>query len=434
MSNAPAQHDPPSPEPPKRLPRTVVWFGVVSLFTDASGELIYPLLPLFLLGQLAAPVWVIGLIEGVAESTAALFKLVSGRVADLLPRRKPLVLFGYGLASLVRPLVALASSPWHVLAVRFADRVGKGVRSSPRDAILADVTPAGQRGAAYGYHRAMDNAGAVLGPLCGFALLGLGLELRQVFAWAALPGALAVLALVFGVREAPRPDEAAGGGRAAGAGKMPAATQQHDHAATQQDAAAAQQERTPLAPYLACVVLFTLGNSSDGFLLVRAAQILHPGEALGPAALADRHVLLLWTTHNLVKAALSKRGGALSDRLGRRRLIAAGWLLYALVYLGFAVADRPWQLWGLFVVYGLYYALVEGAERALVAELAGPARRGTAFGWFHALTGLCALPASLIFGRLYQGAGALAAFGTSAALALLATAALLLFVRTPSSR
>jgi MFS family permease len=415
-----SRSSPPAP-PPGRLPRTVLWFGVVSLLTDAAGELIYPLLPLFLITVVGAKLSFIGVIEGIAEATASLFKLVSGRISDRIRHRKRLVLFGYGLASAARPLVALAHSAGVVLAVRFVDRLGKGVRSSPRDAMVAEATPPSLRGAAYGYHRAMDNAGAVLGPLCGFALLRFGhLPLRSIFALAAIPGALAVLALVFGVVEVPRP---------APAPAPPFAALHNAEAAWQRRAGLPR----PLLAYLACVALFTLGNSADAFLLVRAAQVLHPGRPLGPALLADAEVLLLWTAHNAVKAALSTHGGRLSDRLGRRRLIAAGWLLYAAVYLGFALVDGRAGLWALFGLYGVYYALCEGPERALVAELAGEGQRGTAFGWFHGVVGLCALPASLGFGLIYSAAGALPAFATSAALATLATL-LLFLVRPRASR
>jgi MFS family permease len=303
--------------------------------------------------------------------------------------------------------------------VRFADRLGKGVRSSPRDAMVADATRASQRGAAYGYHRAMDNAGAILGPLVGFALLRwLHLELRSIFALAAIPGALAVAALVFGVREVVAPARAA-------------AAVQHGDVAMQQRAA----DSRDLRRYLGVVALFTLGNSADAFLLVRAAQVLHPGAALGAAMLADPEVLLLWTAHNAVKALLSRAGGGLSDRFGRRPLIGAGWLLYALTYLWFAFAHARWEMWILFPLYGVYYALVEGPERALVAELAGEGRRGTAFGWFHGVVGVAALPASLLFGRLYQVHGAVAAFGTSAALAGAAAVGLLfVHARKPGAR
>ena len=409
---------PPPPAAPGRLPRTVLWFGVVSLLTDAAGELIYPLLPLFLITVVGAKLSFIGVIEGIAEATASLFKLVSGRISDRIRHRKRLVLFGYGLASAARPLVALAHSAGVVLAVRFVDRLGKGVRGSPRDAMVAEATPPGLRGAAYGYHRAMDNAGAVLGPLCGFALLRFGhLPLRTIFALAAIPGALAVLALLVGVVEVPRPTPAA-----------PSLAALHNKEAGWQQRAGLPRA---LLAYLGCVALFTLGNSADAFLLVRAAQVLHPGVALGPALLADAEVLLLWTAHNAVKAALSTYGGRLSDRHGRRRLIGAGWLLYAAVYLGFAFVDGRAGLWALFALYGVYYALCEGPERALVAELAGEGQRGTAFGWFHAVVGLCALPASLGFGLIYSAAGALWAFATSAGLATLATALLFLIRPRP---
>ena len=402
---------PPSPARPSRLPSAVLWFGVVSFLTDAASEMIYPLLPLFLTSVLAAPVTVIGAIEGVAEATAALFKLISGRIADAMPRKKPLVVAGYGLAALVRPLVSIATTWWQVLLIRFSDRVGKGIRSSPRDAIVAEATPIGQRGAAFGYHRSMDNAGAVLGPLLGYALWqGAGLELRTMFAWAAVPGLLALVALIFGVRE-------------------PVAPPASDAAKQQKLVPIPPSERRALVRYLTAVAVFSLGNSSDAFLLVRAGQILHPGDSLGKAVLADPKVLLLWTLHNAVKALLSKSAGGLSDRLGRRRLIAAGWALYAVTYVAFGLADRPWQIWALFAVYGLYYSLVEGAEKALVADLAGPGRKGRAFGWFHGTVGIMALPASFLFGLIYNQWGALAAFSVSAVLAGVAS---LLLARVPA--
>ncbi len=383
---------------PERLPRSVVWFGVVSLLTDASSEMIYPLLPRFLSSVLGAPKEFIGAVEGVAEATASLLKLISGRLADRMHRKKPLTVVGYALSSLVRPLVALATAPWMVLAVRFADRVGKGVRASPRDAIVAEVTPLAQRGDAYGYHRGMDSAGAVAGPLLGVALLSLAhFDLRAIFACAALPGLLAMMALVFGVRE-PLPAPAA--------------------AAT--SASASTRENGNLRRYLLAVSIFSLGNSSDAFLILRAHEI----------GISDAIILFIWAAHNATKALLSRTFGGLSDRVDRRWLIGSGWLLYGATYLGFGVATAAWQLWALFIAYGLYYALVEGSERALVADLAGPGRRGRAFGWFHALTGLVALPASIGFGWLYQQQGALTAFSSAAALALCATA-LLAEVRPP---
>lgn len=382
------------------LPRTVKVLGAVSLLTDASSEMIYPLLPAFLRGPLKAGPAFLGLVEGSAEALASLLKLVSGRLSDRLPRRKPLVVAGYSASALARPLVALAAAPWHVLLVRLADRTGKGVRSAPRDALIAEVVEPGQRGRAYGYHRAMDHLGAVIGPLLASAALALGLELRVVFALALVPGLASVAALVLGVREAPRePRQAVA---------VPA-TDGTDAA-------------SPLPPafsrYLVVLGLFTLGNSSDAFLLLRAQE----------AGLALAAVPLLWSFHHVVKSATSTWGGSLSDRIGRRRAIVAGWALYALSYAGLAVATTAWQVFALFAVYGVHYALAEGAERALVADLAGAGARGTAFGLYHAVTGLMLLPASLLTGALWQVVGPGTALGTGAVLAGLAALGLLALV------
>lgn len=393
-------------EPKKKLPPAVVGLGLVSFLTDASSEMVYPLVPLFLTTVLPGSVAFVGLVEGVAETTATLLKLVSGRLADKLPQKKPIVLAGYGLSAIVRPFLALAVAPWHVLAVRFAERIGKGIRGVPRDAIVADVTPASERGAAYGYQRGMDNAGAVLGPLLGLALLvGLKLDLRTTFLCAAVPGLLAIPVILFVVREPPHRDvEPAPSTKVEGGAATPT-----------------------FKLYLLSVGLFTLGNASDAFLLVRAAEVLHPGAA---KLAFDPTVMLLWATHNAVKALLSKRFGALSDRLGRRPMILAGWTVYALCYAGFAFVSAPWQLWALFAAYGLYYAMFEGAEKALVADLAPPAFRGRAFAWLASLTGVLSFPASLLFGFVYARAGAIAAFGVAAALAFAAMLTLS-FVRPP---
>ncbi len=387
-------------DPRRRLPGTVLWLGVVSFLTDASSELIYPLLPKFLSAVLGASPEALGLIEGVAETTASLMKLASGRIADAVKQRKPLTVIGYGLSSLARPLVAIAWAPWWVGVVRFTDRIGKGIRGSPRDAIVADVTPADRRGAAYGYHRAMDNGGAVIGPLVGFVLLaGLKWDLRTIFACAAVPATAAMLSLVFGVKEPPRSPTGTGTRTGAGAG-------------------AGAGDGAALARYLVALAFFTLSNASDAFLLLRASDL----------GLPEAYVLLVWTLHNGTKSLLNRGFGALSDRVGRRWLIGIGWLVYAATYLGFGYARAAWQVWPLFVAYGVYYALVEGSERALVADLAGPARRGMAFGWFNAVTGLLALPASLGFGWLYKTRGASTAFVVAAALAAAAVLALVALV------
>jgi MFS family permease len=388
---------------PPPLHRNVKALGFVSLLTDASSEMIYPLLPAFLTGPLRAGPALLGVIEGLAEALAALVKVVSGRLSDRLPRRKPLVVAGYGLSSLARPLVALAAAPLHVLAVRLADRLGKGVRGAPRDALLAEVTPTDQRGRAFGFHRAMDHAGAMAGPLLASGVLLFTDELRVVFAAAAVPAALAVAVLVLGVREerralAPSP--------------------------TVVDGSPAVPLEGGFRRYLFVLAVFTLGNSSDAFLLLRA-QETGLGVAFIPA---------LWAWHHLVKAGGSTWGGTLSDRIGRKRAILLGWAAYGVSYAGFALAGSPLVVVALFAVYGVFHALTEGPERALVADLAGPAARGRAFGLFHAVTGAMLLPASLLTGLLWQRFGGATALGAGAALAGVAAVGLALLVPEPAPR
>jgi MFS family permease len=385
------------------LHRTVRALGLVSLLTDASSEMIYPLLPAFLTGTLRAGPAFLGVVEGLAEAVAAVLKLVSGRLADRLPRRKPLVVAGYSLSSLVRPLVALATAPVQVLAVRLLDRVGKGVRSAPRDALVAEVVPRGERGRAFGFQRAMDHAGAMVGPLLASAALVATRDLRVVFALAAIPAALAVATLVLGVREDPR--------RSASSPRR----------ATVLAGAGSDSIEPGLRRYLGVLALFTLGNSSDAFLLLRAQD----------AGVALAAIPALWALHHLVKAAASTWGGDLSDRVGRRRVILAGWGVYALAYAGFAVAASPVAIVALFAFYGLFHALTEGTERALVADLAGEAARGRAFGLFHAVTGATLLPASLMTGFLWQRFGASAALSAGGAFAAVAALGLFLLVPEP---
>jgi MFS family permease len=296
--------------------------------------------------------------------------------------------------------VALAAAPVHVLAVRLADRLGKGVRGAPRDALLAEVTPADQRGRAYGFHRAMDHAGAMAGPLLASAVLLFTEDLRLVFAAAAVPAALAMATLIFGVREERR---------APAAPPIPARP------------GSASPLETGFRRYLVVLAVFTLGNSSDAFLLLRAQE----------TGIAVAFIPALWAWHHLVKAAGSTWGGTLSDRVGRKRAILLGWAVYGLSYAGFALAGSPLAIVGLFAVYGVFHALTEGPERALVADLAGPEVRGRAFGLFHAVTGAALLPASLLTGLLWQRFGATAALGTGAALAGVAALGLHLLVPEP---
>lgn len=390
--------------PRRPVGRNVIALSVVSFFTDVSSEMIYPLLPLFLTTTLAASASMLGAIEGAAETTASLLKLASGWWSDRVRRRKPLVVFGYTIASVARPLVAAAQSATQVLFIRLTDRVGKGLRTSPRDALIADSVDPSIRGRAFGFHRAADHAGAVVGPVAAFVLLqGLGVEMRTVFWLASVPAALAVVAVVFFVREVP-PTRAEAAAPPASAG--PAVPN------------ASGRPATPLPKsfwaYLVIVLVFTLGNSTDAFLLVRARQ-LGVSTALIP---------ILWAALHVVKSVTSTPGGALSDRIGRVPTLIAGWVTFALVYAGFAFADAQWHAWALFGCYGLFFALTEATEKALVADLVPAERRGTAFGWFNLTIGLGALPASLVFGLLWDRFGAPTAFLVGAGLAAIASLAI----------
>lgn len=402
----------------------MIALGAVSFFTDVSSEMIYPLLPVFLTATLGASAGMVGAIEGAAETTASLLKLASGWWSDRVRRRKPLVVFGYTLAAVARPLIALAHSATQVLAIRLADRVGKGIRNSPRDALIAESVHPSIRGRAYGFHRAADHAGAVLGPLLAFILIQwFAFEVRSVFWLAAVPGALAIVTVVAFVRDPARsplvPGASAEHAHASGARtRPPAAT---TLAAGAENGTSAEH-RLPRSfwGYLAVVLLFTLGNSTDAFLLLRASQLGVP-VALLP---------ILWAVLHVVKSAASTQGGALSDRIGRAPTLMGGWLVYALAYVGFAFASATWHAWALFAVYGVYFALVEPTERALVADFVPAERRGTAFGWFHLTVGIGMLPASVVFGLVWDAYGPRNAFLLGAGLAL-AAAVLLTAVPGP---
>jgi MFS family permease len=380
-----------------RLAPQVIGLGAVSLFTDISGEMILSLLPGYLVLLAHGPAGgalFLGVIEGLAELVASAGRLFSGRLADRMRRRKPLTLLGYAISSGVRPLVALCTAGWQVLLVRFADRVGKGLRQSPRDALIADVTPPEQRALAFSVNQSMDHVGAVLGALLAFVLLGQLAHLprlqalRTVFWAAAVPGALSVLVLWIFVREPP-------------ASSAPA------QPATPGAPAAAATLGPGLRRYLLAVAIFNLGNSSDLFILVLAAQ-------LGvPAAL----VPVLWAVLQAVKAISSPLAGWLADRLGRRPLILVGWSLYAVLYAAFAWVPSGAALWPLVVVYGLHHGATEGTEKAWVADLALPGARAHAYAVFHTVSGVGLLVASASFGLLWQWAGRTAAFLTGSVLA-----------------
>ena len=372
------------------LPRTVWLLGLISLLNDAASDMIYPLVPLYVASVLMAGPRALGLIEGVAEAAGSLLKLGAGVLADRIRRIKPFVVAGYGLAGIARPLIGITTSWTGVLFFRFVDRVGKGLRSAPRDALLAASVAPQQRGLAYGLHRGMDNAGAVVGPLVAAALLAAGLSLRQVFLLAFVPAVL-VLLMALRLREPPRadPDPPAKAAFDWRFSRLPACYRR----------------------YLFALALFTLGNSSNMFLLLRAQDL----------GLDASRITLLWALFSAVAALGAVPLSAWSDRIGRKRLIVAGWAGYAVLYaaMGTTRIDAA-LLWLVFPLYGLVTAAIEGSERALVADMVPAAQSGTAFGWYYLVTGLLLLPASAIFGSLWQGGTPLLAFGFSAACAILA--------------
>ncbi len=388
----------------KGLTRNVVILGFVSLLNDGASEMIYPLLPAFLTAVLGAGPAALGIIEGVAEATASLLKLYSGYLSDRVKQRKGWIVAGYSLSNIIRPLIAFSTSWIHVLVLRFSDRVGKGLRTSPRDAIIADSTPVEFRGKAYGFHRAMDHSGAIIGPLAATALLFVFHDnLKTIFLLSVIPGLLAVSMLLFGLKE------------------KASEVSRHDPATF--NFRSAWGEMTPgFRKYLAIILLFTLGNSTDAFLLLRAQQLGAP-VALLP---------MIWVVLHIVKMTFSVPAGILSDRIGRKKVIVAGWVVYGLVYAGFGAANQYWHAWALFAVYGIYFGLTEGVEKALVADFSPVHLRGSSFGLYHLMIGLGAFPASLLFGLVWQKFGPAAAFGMGAALALLASMMLaLLTVKKP---
>ena len=390
------------------IPRPVWLLGWASLFTDAATEMIYPLLPVYLSRVLGAGALSLGVIEGVAEGVNSLLKVLSGWVSDRRARRKPIVIAGYAISSLSRPFIAIASSWQQVLVIRVLDRTGKGIRGAPRDAMLAQFAAADTRGRVFGFHRAMDHTGAIVGPLLATAILFVAPEnYRLVFALTLVPGLIAVWLLFLVPETIVAADTAAAGTSAPSPGGV--------HPAPYPRRVACSQPR-PFWAFMAVLFLFTLGNSADAFLLLRLS------DALGSAT----YVPLLWSGLHVVKASLSTWGGGLSDRLGRRTMIVIGWGVYAVVYLGFAMSGSAAAFVGWFLVYGVFFALTEGAEKALIADLTAVSTQGTAFGIYNAVLGVGALTASVAFGVLYERFSPATAFGAGAALAGMAAVLLLL--------
>lgn len=380
------------------LPRTVWLIGLISLINDCAGEMLYPIIPLYVSSVLMAGPRTLGLIEGMAEAMSSLLKLFSGVIVDRTQRSKPWIVFGYGLAGLSRPLMALTSSwPW-LLLLRCSDRIGKGLRSAPRDALLANSITAEQRGLAFGLHRAMDNAGSMIGPLLAFVLLSEALPLTQIFQLAAIPALLCVLLTLLIQEPVPQHNQTV----------IPTATGSLRHLPP------------VLHRYLCVVGVFTLGNSSNMFLLLRAREV----------GLAEADIPLLWAAVSAIAMLFSTPLSALSDRWGRVRLLSWGYLAYAGFYASFAwLSSSNSLLLGLFACYGLFMAATEGVEKALVADLAPIHGRGTAFGWFNLTTGVLLLPASVLFGSLYQSLSPQIAFGFSSGCALLSSVLLKFWVK-----
>ena len=426
-----------------RIPRNVIVLGIVSLFTDASTEMMYPLIPIFV-AALGSGAVILGVIEGVAETTAAILKLFSGIISDKLGKRKLLVAIGYSLSSLVRPFTGLVSSAWQIVFIRMFDRIGKGIRSAPRDALIASSVDQRIRGKAYGFHRAMDHAGAVVGPLLalftlGLLILGFGMKdtlltLRWTFCLSIIPGMFAVVTVVFFVKE--KVDTVSTG---------------------KPFKFSIKQFNKNFIAYLSIVGLFTLGNSSDAFLLFRVEETIHKSGALfsmitrvpllsdmitgfgdTPSQMKLVDILflpLVWAFFHVIKVVFSTPLGGLSDRIGRKLTINIGWGIYAFVYMSFALLDRlpgSWQIlttFVLFAIYAFFYAFSEGAEKAFVADIVKTEVRGSAFGMYNFAVGLGALPASVIFGLLYTAFGATVAFGTGAVIACASMLLLVLVVR-----
>ena len=392
--------------------------------------MIVPLLPAFLVTLSGVPATALGWIEGVADATASFVKILSGRWTDRAKAKKPLVFLGYGLSSCARPLIGLAPGWPTIVLIRFLDRVGKGVRTAPRDTMIAAATPPERRGAAFGLHRAFDNAGAVLGPLLAAGLVGwMGLSLRTVFLLASIPAALSLLVLAFGVTEkSEEHPEISSNVKTAAAGGVPPdagacclseASSRAKEGGTRPDAAPHSASLPPIFWRTSGVfALFALAASSDTFLLLKAKEI----------GIAAVWLPLIWAFSNGVKSLFSTWGGGLSDRFGRKRLIFAAWTLYAACYAGFAYVSSPAPLVALVGVYSLYYSLSEGTEKALVADLVGPEMRGRAFGWMNGLVGFAALPASVVFGLVWQGAGSKTAFLAGSAVAAVAVLGLVTLV------
>lgn len=397
--------------------KNILSLGLTSFFNDLASEMIYPLLPAFLAVKLGAGPAGLGLVEGIAETTSSILKYYSGRMSDRIGKRKPIFLFGYIFSNIVRPLMGFASAWWHILVLRFSDRVGKGIRTAPRDALLADSASIKHRSLAFSFHRAMDHTGALFGPIIAWLLMSsFGMDYQEVFLWSAVPGIFVIFTIIFLVKEKPpavKTETRIVESSARNAGKDTNKDKKQGL-----NAVAGVKRVIPLEKsfyyYLLIIIVFTLGNSSDAFLLLLAQQ---KGVAL---------VLLpiLWGVFHISKMAFSFLGGWLGDKWSKRGIVTSGWIIYGLVYTGFAFAATTLHIWLLFIAYGVYFGFTEGTEKALVADFVSAKHYGRAYGLYNLAVGIGALPASLIFGLVWQVFSHEAAFILGASLSI--TAAVLL--------
>jgi len=381
-----------------KLNKNIFVLGLTSLFTDISSEMIYPLLPVFLSSVLGVSTTFIGLLEGIAESTASILKVFSGWFSDKLGKRKPIIILGYSLSTIGKPFLFLAAAGWHVLLVRFIDRFGKGIRTPPKDALIADSSLANERGKAFGIQRAMDRAGAVIGPLIAFAILPLlNNNLRMVFLLAFIPAFIAVLILIFFLKEKP-----------------PVRT------TSEEKKIAGLHLSKNFKMFILVIAVFTLGNSSDAFLLLRAKEL----------GLKVTLIPILWLVYNLAGSLTATPLGSLSDKIGRKKTVVLGFLFYSVVYWGFAFTNTQILLWFLMALYGCYYGLSEGVLRAYVADLVEDSSvLATVYGIYNTVVGIFIFPASFIMGILWQNFNSTVAFSFGASLALVSAIALSLFVK-----
>jgi len=378
------------------LTRNVIILGLVSLFTDLSTEMSYAIIPIFLKEVLKAQPIFIGLVEAIAESTASILKTFSGYISDRLRKRKLFIFIGYTLSAIVKPLLALATQGWHILIVRFADRFGKGIRTAPRDALIAESTKEAFYGRTYGFHRAMDTMGAILGPLFAFLILSLSQQnYRLLFALAFIPGFIAVLFIIFGVKDI-----------------IPEAKKVFKFSF--------KEVNPQLRIFFLIIILFTLGNSSDAFLILRAKEL----------GISLPLIPVLWLVFNISYFLWSYPAGVISDHIGRKKTIVFGFLIYTITYSALAFNNKTLLLWPIFVIYGLYYGFTEGNVRALVADLALPEHRGTIFGIYHTVVGITLLPANLIMGYLWQRYGFNIALLIGAGLSFISAILLIILVNT----